>query len=386
MAAAGPPCRGAATPPATDAVSPEPRQETPARYPGFMMGVDPKSPEALEGHTYELQPLNQAAAFGCGWLFFWLTERCEDPSSEQAARAACERMDAYLASPDFKRWAGLTEKALEIRPLEMWGKTACPDKELLQILHKSCHRWRIAEGRPFDEYSDGARLAARYRVEDIEDELMGFLFRVGVTPPQRYLDVGCSAGAFSHALGSKGLGLESKGQIFACDLPPYPPKALVEKAEPGTSAEPSTRMPVTYSQMAEDCTLPYPDAHFQYVSCIAYLHLFSQEKRERLLGEFRRVLEPGGVLIVLEHDCVDSEYGAAFLNFVRYVDAFVLSSTPPGSSDRRGVSLAAYRPTSEWVAAVEASGFQHFLTKEPERGTRLLNSAYTFFTKSTSEM
>ena len=66
--------------------------------------------------------------------------------------------------------------------------------------------------------------------------------------------------------------------------------------------------------------LPYPDGHFQIVSVIMALHHFYDVGA--VLKEIGRILAPGGVLIIREHDCQSTSFGL-FLDIVHYVYAVV---------------------------------------------------------------
>lgn len=303
-------------------------------------------------------PAGRAEAFDAGRSLEWLAGRLRreevGPGRPPAAARLAARMEEYLASPLFEHFR---EGGGRFNAIPTWGESGAPDAVLFAAARRA---YVQALGR-----RRAARLAAcpavpdppppptnpahaRYRVEDIEDVLMGFLFRDTAPAPARYLDVGCARAGMTLAIGRKGLGLEAPGQLFACDDLPAAPAWLA----PAGGGAPG----VEYATVA-DGRMPYPAAHFQYVSCAALLHACAAPAA--LLADVRRVLAPGGVLILLEFDCAaGDECEAAYLDFVRQVDACVLAAGRPQPAGR-------YRPAAAWRDFVAAQGFRHARTVRP---------------------
>ncbi|WP_086839977.1 class I SAM-dependent methyltransferase, partial [Amycolatopsis kentuckyensis] len=95
------------------------------------------------------------------------------------------------------------------------------------------------------------------------------------------LDVGCGTGRFARRLAATGMAVE------AVDVS----AAMVEAAAGLGSPGPGE---IVYRQ-ADVTTDPLPEAHYDYISCLASLHHMPFETVTKL----RRALVPGGVLAVL---------------------------------------------------------------------------------------
>ena len=100
--------------------------------------------------------------------------------------------------------------------------------------------------------------------------------------PTNLLDVGCSQGKITETLGNQ-LGLEV-GKINGCDL--LPPDQIDTRG-------------ITYAQNKVD-RLPYGDNEFDLVVCAMSMHHFTSPK---MFEEISRVCQPGGYLLIREHDC-----------------------------------------------------------------------------------
>jgi SAM-dependent methyltransferase len=124
-----------------------------------------------------------------------------------------------------------------------------------------------------------------YRGVNRSGKIMDFInsHRPG-SPITRMLDIGCGDGSITKIVKQKfGLGAH---QMFGCDICP------IITSDFGFHA------------IDESCLLPYPDAHFDIVYALMSLHHI--RKLDVMLGEIRRVLIPGGLLIVREHDCISN--------------------------------------------------------------------------------
>ncbi|MFB9686942.1 class I SAM-dependent methyltransferase [Amycolatopsis plumensis] len=95
------------------------------------------------------------------------------------------------------------------------------------------------------------------------------------------LDVGCGTGRFARRLAATGMAVE------AVDLS----AAMVEAASGLGSPGPGE---IVYRQ-ADVTTDPLPEAHYDFISCLASLHHMPFET----VAKLRRALVPGGVLVVL---------------------------------------------------------------------------------------
>jgi len=99
----------------------------------------------------------------------------------------------------------------------------------------------------------------------------------------RALDVGCGTGETDALLGAF-------GELHGVDV----------AAEPLRRAR--ARNPaVTYTHYDAE-RLPYGDAGFDLVFAICVLHHVAPRRRRRFAAELRRVVRPGGVAVVVEHN------------------------------------------------------------------------------------
>ncbi|RLC40085.1 MAG: hypothetical protein DRH33_01040 [Candidatus Nealsonbacteria bacterium] len=112
-------------------------------------------------------------------------------------------------------------------------------------------------------------------------EEVRFLFDDYVRPGDKVLDLGCGNGRFFEILKDKGV--DYIGVDFS--------ERLIEIAK--------KRYPQVKFQVADALNLPFPNNFFDKVYTIAVLHhIPSKEFRQRFLEEAKRVLKPGGLLIL----------------------------------------------------------------------------------------
>lgn len=151
----------------------------------------------------------------------------------------------------------------------------CNDEHVYEALYHCFHR-RNPEGQtPYD------RAQGRFLdIRRILDEKF---------VPVTLLDIGCSEGKITAALG-KGFGMDS-ANIHGCDV-----REL--KQDPDG---------FTYTRIEDDNSnkLPYADNSFDLVVSLMVLHHI--ENVATMLPEITRVLRPGGIFVIREHDCSPPE-------------------------------------------------------------------------------
>lgn len=108
--------------------------------------------------------------------------------------------------------------------------------------------------------------------------------RLGPTERVRALDVGCGVGLTDAYL---------VGRLGELDGTDVSGEAVRRAAE----ANPSVR----YTRSAGD-ELPYEDERFDLAFAICVLHHVPPDGRTRLVAELRRVVRPGGLVVVFEHN------------------------------------------------------------------------------------
>lgn len=162
-----------------------------------------------------------------------------------------------------------------------------------------------AEDRQLTEYLKGAipaedpKRAAAYKGSSAENKsntVLQYLQAYLQAPKvplviRRYLDIGSAEGAITTRLGRK-LGLTPE-QIHGIDMPEFAAEKIVPL--PGFTAAQYT---------AKDRKLPYTVNEFDLVTMFQVLH--HVQDPIHMLHEIQRVLKPGGVLFLREHDRTDA--------------------------------------------------------------------------------
>jgi SAM-dependent methyltransferase len=103
-----------------------------------------------------------------------------------------------------------------------------------------------------------------------------------IVDPESLLDVGCNVGA------------------WLADCHRHWPAAKLAGVEPNAEslAQARQRLPDADLRVAGAEALPFADASFHYVTCFEVLEHVPAELRRQALGEIRRVLHPGGRLVL----------------------------------------------------------------------------------------
>lgn len=182
---------------------------------------------------------------------------------------------------------------------------------------------------------------AESRVDDLVSLVRTF---VKVDESTKFLDFGCSEGSITAALASA-LSIQPS-QAFGCDV-------FAVKSHEGFQF-----------CMTDGIHLPYPDAQFPFATALMSLHHVVHF--EEAFAELTRVVQPGGILIIREHDCQPPEL-AVLLDVMHGMYASVWAD-PRETEDFCSSYWAHYRSREEFRKLICARGY----TLEPRNDERPL--------------
>lgn len=126
-------------------------------------------------------------------------------------------------------------------------------------------------------------------------------------PGQSILDVGCGTGTLAIAA-KRHVGLT--GKVYGIDAS----AEMIARA--GKKSRNSGIEVVFMNAVAE--ALPFPDAQFDVVLATVMLHHLPQEPRQQCASEMRRVLKPGGRVLVVDFGAVAGEKKRLLTRFHRH--------------------------------------------------------------------
>lgn len=116
---------------------------------------------------------------------------------------------------------------------------------------------------------------------------------VGINPGSTVLDAGCGSGGYVPLLGEL---VGPAGQIQALDLAPENVAHVERLVQQGHCAAP---LDVRVGSILD---LPFADATFDCVWCANVAQYLTEAEFTRVMGEFRRVAKPGGLVAVKDSD------------------------------------------------------------------------------------
>lgn len=153
--------------------------------------------------------------------------------------------------------------------------------------------------------------------------------------PVDYLDVGCGSGERTHAI-ARAFGVSSC-RTWGCDI-----ERRWGSDRPGFFIYDGRRLDA------------WADGSFDLVTLSMVLHHL--EEPEGILREIRRVLRPGGRLLIREHDCIDD-------GFERLLDEFhwLMRNTFNDT-----IPIGQYRSRAAWGTLLAGVGLHHVRGTTPE--------------------
>jgi ubiquinone/menaquinone biosynthesis C-methylase UbiE len=148
----------------------------------------------------------------------------------------------------------------------------------------------------FDPYADSyredvadsiafARIDHRYVTEHKVFHLLSLCESlIGPAENQRLLDVGCGVGVTDTLLADR------VGSLYGIDI------------SADSIARAATTNPSAQYSSYDGVTFPLDDASVDMAFAICVLHHVPPDKRTRFAGELQRVLRPGGIAVIFEHN------------------------------------------------------------------------------------
>lgn len=125
-------------------------------------------------------------------------------------------------------------------------------------------------------------------IRDLIRPRKSVLKEVNIKPGFRVLDYGCGPGSYS--ICAAGL-VGEKGRVYAADIHSLALESVTRRAKAAGIDNIET--------IRTSCETGLPDGSMDVVMVYDVFHHFNES--ERLLGEFHRVLKPGGVLSFSDH-------------------------------------------------------------------------------------
>lgn len=129
--------------------------------------------------------------------------------------------------------------------------------------------------------------------ESSRPEYEAMLRSVGIQPGWHVLDAGCGSGGFLPLIAEA---VGPSGRIAALDLAPDN-IAVVERRATAWGDKPPIE-----GRVGSCLDLPYADGAFDAVWCANTTQYLSDDELATALGEFRRVVRPGGLVAIKEGD------------------------------------------------------------------------------------
>lgn len=290
------------------------------------------APPSVGGGAAAAEPAEGGTAFEKLGAWDRAGDRASAARADQTYRLVTDFLKKRLPAAPRKKVSQIVAEARQM------ARDRRSPREIVVRLRALCAPWlkRAAPGKGPGgaKGKSGGAGRASSRLKDIQDGLDAFKQERGKVG--KFLDVGCAGGDLTVPTG-RALGAS---EIVGVDVLPAPPGGEF-----------------TYLQASADA-LPFADAEFDAVTYNMALHHFPDQ--EKALAEGFRVLAPGGLLIVREHDLRDDAFGV-YLELVHYLYASVLGDEVAADEfDPAATAIAAhYRPADEWRGMITGAGFVH---------------------------
>lgn len=175
------------------------------------------------------------------------------------------------------------------------------------------------------------------RIESRENSRQQDIFRFYNEKPKKYLDLGGGDGKITNAIGSY-LKLK-KDNVVCADIEWF-------------DEERKENEPITYTKIFEENNrLPFLNDEFSLVTCFQSLH--HMKNINNVISELYRITEPGGYVIIREHDC-DSGFVKILIDIEHCVFECVMKELSKHFVDNY---YGNYKSKIEWTNLFERNGF-----------------------------
>jgi ubiquinone/menaquinone biosynthesis C-methylase UbiE len=187
---------------------------------------------------------------------------------------------------------------------------------------------RSPERGPISGYKKIIKWIPRRGRESRESARQQDIFRFYNGHPKKYLDLGGGDGKISSSIG-RYLNLDGE-EIVCADIDSWWDDERTEKED------------ITYMKISECGILPFRDSEFGLVTCFQSLH--HMKNQDLVISELYRVIEPGGYVIIREHDC-DSVLMKILIDIEHCIFEDVLKDPSEGFIE---TYHGCYRSKGEW--------------------------------------
>ena len=138
---------------------------------------------------------------------------------------------------------------------------------------------------PKNKASEATELEKSYKLEDIVKQRQQTLERLALQPGEKVFDIGCGVGFLAHELALK---VGETGKVVGIDQNPEMIRHSQQRCE---------GLPQIEFNEGDASQLPAEDQAFDAVSCTQVL-LYVKDV-SKVLTEMRRILKPGGRLVIV---------------------------------------------------------------------------------------
>jgi len=162
--------------------------------------------------------------------------------------------------------------------------------------------------------------------------------RLQLKPGQRLLDVGCGTGVDLQKLFARyGNGVN----LYGVD----PSEDMLKQVPEGFAKNKNVHL-----DRATALELPYSSSYFDFVTCSLVLHHLQEADQQKALQEMRRVLKPGGVVLIKDWGRPRNVFGR-FIAWLWHNHAYVSKSA-----------------SKDWLMALRQAGFKQVEIVSIKRG------------------